>query len=105
MRQPVIGTLISKLKYSLSLTFVALVIAYAIAIPIGVVSSARRDTSMDRRMTVTLFMLHSLPSFFVASLLLYFFSEGSNWPALRIFPTGGFQSPEHENSDDARQGR
>jgi peptide/nickel transport system permease protein len=96
-RQPVIGTLISKLKYSLALTFLALVLAYAIAIPLGVLSSARRDTPMDRRMTVALFMLHSLPSFFVASLLLYFFSEGSNWPALRIFPTGGFQSLEHED--------
>jgi peptide/nickel transport system permease protein len=96
-RQPVIGTLISKLKYSLALSFVALVLAYAIAIPIGVVSAARRNTAMDRRVTVTLFMLHSLPSFFVASLLLYFFSEGSNWPALRVFPTGGFQSPDHED--------
>jgi peptide/nickel transport system permease protein len=28
---------------------------------------------------------------------LYFFSEGSNWPALRVFPTGGFQSPDHED--------
>jgi peptide/nickel transport system permease protein len=42
-------------------------------------------------------MLYSLPSFFVATLLLFFFSEGSNWTALRVFPTGGFQSP---GSDD-----
>jgi peptide/nickel transport system permease protein len=37
-------------------------------------------------------MLYSLPSFFVATVLLYFLSEGSNFPALRVFPTGGFKS-------------
>jgi peptide/nickel transport system permease protein len=35
-----------------------------------------------------------LPSFFVATLLLIFFSEGSDVPWLRWFPTGGFQSRE-----------
>ena len=47
-------------------------------------------------LTTALFMLYSLPSFFVATVLLYFVSEGSNWPALRWFPTGGFQSPGFE---------
>ena len=42
-------------------------------------------------------MLYSLPSFFVATLLLYFVSEGSNWPVLRWFPTGGFQSAGFED--------
>jgi peptide/nickel transport system permease protein len=39
-------------------------------------------------------MLYSLPSFFVATLLLYTFSEGANVTALRLFPTGGFVSPD-----------
>jgi len=91
-REPVLHTLFSKLKYSLSLSVLSLVLAYAIAIPLGVFSAVRRDTRSERVVTVTLFMLYSLPSFFVATVLLYFFSEGSNWSALRIFPTGGFQS-------------
>jgi peptide/nickel transport system permease protein len=36
--------------------------------------------------------VYSLPSFFVATLLLYFFSEGSDWESLRWFPTGGWRS-------------
>jgi peptide/nickel transport system permease protein len=95
-REPVLGTLFSKLKYSLSLSVFSLVLAYEIAIPLGVYSAVRRDTRSERALTVSLFMLYSLPSFFVATLLLYFFSEGSNWPALRLFPTGGFRSLDHD---------
>jgi peptide/nickel transport system permease protein len=91
-RQPVLTTLLSKLRYSLSLSVVSLLLSYLIAIPLGILSAVKRGTRLDRGMTAGLFMLYSLPSFFIATLLLYFFSEGSNWPALRFFPTGGFQS-------------
>jgi peptide/nickel transport system permease protein len=93
-REPVLGTMLSKLRYSLSLSLVSLALAYAISIPIGIFSAVRRDSRADRILTVALFMLHSLPSFFVATVLLYFFSEGSNWEHLRLFPTGGFESPD-----------
>lgn len=91
-REPVMATLISKLKYSLTLSVGSLLLAYAIAIPLGIFSAVRKGSASDRVLTVVLFMLYSLPSFFVATLLLHFFSEGSDWQALRIFPTGGFQS-------------
>jgi len=96
-REPVMTTLVSKLKYSVSLSVVSLLLAYAIAIPLGIFSAVRRDTNKDRALTVLLFMLYSLPSFFVATLLLLFFSEGSNFPVLKLFPTGGFQSPGFED--------
>lgn len=95
-REPVLSTLLSKLKYSLSLSVVSLLLAYAIAIPLGISSAVRQGTRLDRGVTLGLFMLYSLPSFFVATLLLYAFSEGSDWPALRMFPTGGFQSPDFD---------
>lgn len=91
-REPVMGTLLSKLKYSLSLSVLSLVLAYAIAIPLGVFSAVNKDSGADKALTLGLFMLYSLPSFFVATLLLLFFSLGSDWPLLRLFPTGGFQS-------------
>lgn len=91
-REPVMTTLLSKLKYSTTLSLSSLLLAYAISIPIGVFSAVRRGSPADTVLTVGLFMLYSLPSFFVATLLLYFFSGGSDYPALRIFPTGGFQS-------------
>lgn len=91
-REPVLAGVLSRLEYSLSLSVVSLLLAYLIAIPLGIFSAVRRDSRADRVLTVLLFMLYSLPSFFVATLMLYFFSEGSNWPALRLFPTGGFRS-------------
>jgi len=93
-REPVTRTLVGKLRYSLTLSVGSLLLAYLIAIPLGIFSAVRKDTPADRGLTVGLFMLYSLPSFFVATLLLYFFSEGSDYPLLRWFPTGGFTSPD-----------
>ncbi len=95
-REPVVQTLVSKLKYSLSLSVSSLVLAYLIAIPLGVFSAVKKNTRIDRVLTTLLFMLYSMPSFFVATLLLYFFSFGSDYAALRIFPTGGFQSRDFD---------
>lgn len=96
-REPVTRTLVGKLRYSLSLSVGSLLLAYLIAIPLGIFSAVRKDSKADRALTVALFMLYSLPSFFVATLLLYFFSQGSDHPALRVFPTGGFSSADTEN--------
>lgn len=95
-REPVLSTLVGKLKYSLSLSVFSLILAYLIAIPIGVYSAVFRDTQTDRTLTVGLFMLYSLPSFFVATILLYGISQGSDWQSLRWFPTGGWQAQGHE---------
>lgn len=92
-REPVLHTLVGKLKYSLALSVGSLILAYLISIPLGIFSAVRKNTTPDRVLTVGLFMLYSLPSFFVATLLLYFFSAGSDFTSLRWFPTGGWQSP------------
>jgi len=91
-REPVVRTLLSKLKYSLVLSVGSLLLAYAIAIPLGIFSAVKKGTRVDRVLTLTLFMLYSLPSFFVATLLLVCFSIGSDWESLRWFPIGGWQS-------------
>jgi peptide/nickel transport system permease protein len=91
-REPVLATLISKLKYSLSLSVGSLFLAYLISIPLGIFSAVKKNTTPDRVLTVLLFMMYSLPSFFVATLLLFFFSAGSDFTSLRWFPTGGWQS-------------
>jgi peptide/nickel transport system permease protein len=94
-REPVVRTLVSKLKYSLTLSVGSLLLAYLIAVPLGVFSAVRRGTRADRTVTTGLFMLYSMPSFFVATLLLFTFSLGANFPPFRLFPTGGWHSPTH----------
>jgi peptide/nickel transport system permease protein len=93
-REPVIPTLFSKLKYSLTLSVGSLVLAYLIAIPLGIFSAVKKGSDADRVLTTLLFMLYSLPAFFVGTLALYFFSAGSPFASLRWFPTGGWQSAD-----------
>lgn len=93
-REPVLGTLASKLRYSVALSVGSLLLAYLVAVPLGIFSAVRKDTREDRVLTVGLFMLYSLPTFFVATLLLHTVSQGSEFAALRLFPTGGFESPD-----------
>lgn len=90
-KKPVLGKILGKLKYSLTLAVPSLVLAYLIAIPLGIFSSVRRDTIEDKTVSVILFMLYSLPSFFIGTLLLATFSMGSDYPTLHWFPTGGWQ--------------
>ena len=94
-REPVLQTLAGKLKYSISLSITSLLLAYFISIPIGILSAVWKDTLMDRTLTVALFILYSLPSFFVGALLLFYFSEGSDVRALRWFPVGGWRSANY----------
>ncbi len=86
-RRPVMDTIIEKLPYSITLGFLAIFLAYLISVPIGIWSAYNQNTRKDQFVTVLLFMLYSLPSFFTAVLLIEFFSVGRpfNW-----FPTGGF---------------
>ena len=96
-REPVVQTLFSKLKYSISLSITSILLAYLISIPLGIYSAIDKDSALDRTTTVILFMLYSLPSFFVAALLLYWFSQSSDYPALRWFPIGGWRSSNYMN--------
>lgn len=88
-RRPVMPTIVSKVRYSLSITFLSILLAYAVAVPIGVFSAVRRGALADNAMTVALFVLYSLPTFFTGTVLLRWLSEGD---PLALFPTGGFQS-------------
>jgi len=89
-KQPVIKTILSKIKYSLSLSVPAVFLAYIISIPLGIFSAVKQNTYYDRIISTVLFLLYSLPSFFVATLLLTYFSEGGGYYS--VFPTGGYIS-------------
>lgn len=57
------------LKITVLLNSVVFVLIYALAIPSGIWSAAYPNSRSDRIMTVALFILYSLPSFWVAELL------------------------------------
>ncbi len=88
-KRPVLDKVLEKLKYSLSLAVTSVFLAYLISLPLGIWSAVKENTIADRIVTVILFMLYSLPSFFVGVVLLNFFTVGS---PLKLFPTAGFES-------------
>lgn len=93
-RRPVLETLKEKLPYTLVLSFFSIFFAYLLSVPLGIWSAYNQNTKSDQFITVLLFVLYSLPSFFTAVLLIRFFSVGRPFD---IFPSGGFVAADPEN--------
>ncbi|MGB0638585.1 MAG: ABC transporter permease [Myxococcota bacterium] len=88
-KRPVLKKVFSKLKYSITLSFSSVLLIYAISLPLGIWSSIKQNTLADRVVTTILFMLYSLPSFFVAVFMLNLLTRGTPY---QWFPTSGFES-------------
>jgi peptide/nickel transport system permease protein len=91
--RPVIDKIAERLPVTLSLNMLSIFLAYLIAIPIGVLSALRRGGIFDRVVTFSLFALYSIPSFWMAIILIYFLGGGEHWS---LFPTYGIKSPGFE---------
>ncbi|HOD50009.1 MAG TPA: ABC transporter permease [Candidatus Hydrogenedentes bacterium] len=87
--RPVRDKILEALPITLQLNIISIFLVYLISIPIGVYSSTHQRTWSDTIITVVLFVLYSMPSFWVAMLLIYFFGGGEwfNW-----FPVNGMNS-------------
>lgn len=87
--RPVSERLSDALPITLSLNIISIIVIYIISIPMGVVSAVKKDSLLDRSSSLFLFILYSLPSFWIGLLLLMIFSGGEY---LNIFPLGGIIS-------------
>lgn len=65
----------SHIGYTLAFSLAGILLAYLISIPLGVYSAVNRNNWFDRVSTVVLFLLYSLPSFWLATLLLMAFAN------------------------------
>jgi ABC-type dipeptide/oligopeptide/nickel transport system permease component len=75
--EPVLDKLRARAPLTLALTALAMLISYAIAVPIGVFSAWRRGHAIDRVLAILLFALYSLPTFWAAELLARTSAAGS----------------------------
>ncbi len=80
------------MKWTLIMNLVAIFFAYFISIPIGVYSAVHKNSLFDRLMTIALFLLHSLPVFWIGTMLIVFFTTSEYGAWTDIFPTGGLSS-------------
>ena len=78
-----------RLPVTIILNVLAILITYLIAVPLGIYSSVRPNSFFDQVQTVIVFMLYSLPTFWVGTLIIIFLCGGD---FLAWFPPAGLHS-------------
>lgn len=87
--RPVAEHIAEALPITLILNLISIAIIYIVSIPLGIVAAVNRDNAVDRGMSLVLFILYSLPTFWIGLILLMIFSGGEY---LDLFPLGGWIS-------------
>ena len=85
-RQPVTTMLIERVGPTLLLMGISLIVAYLIAIPLGIYIAVNQKSWVDYFITGTSFLGVSIPNFFLGLFFIYIFAVKLQW-----FPTGGMQ--------------
>lgn len=75
----VFSTFISKLPATLLLTLVTILLTVVISVPLGVLAAVCQNKFIDRVIRAASFFGNSMPNFFVALLLIYFFAIRLGW--------------------------
>jgi peptide/nickel transport system permease protein len=88
--QPIADRIIPKLKWSLALAVLSILLAFMISIPVGIYSAYKNNGWFDNISKTLTFVLYALPSFFGGILLLVLFA---NPDMLDWFPSSGVKDP------------
>jgi peptide/nickel transport system permease protein len=86
-RRPVTGLILERLPATLALNVASLFIALLVAIPLGLFSALKQNSAFDKINGTVLYMLYSLPDFWVALLLIMLFGV-----KLKILPVFGMEA-------------
>lgn len=83
-KEPALGLVLRRFPATLSLSGVAMLLALAAAIPVGVISAARRNSWFDHLGIGTTVLGQAIPSFWLGLMLIYVFAVWLHW-----LPTSG----------------
>jgi len=89
--RPVIEKIMERLPATLMLNIASLTLALVLSMPMGLYAAARQNSRFDKVGGTALYLLYSLPEFWVALLLIMFFGV-----RLRMLPFHGMQSMDAE---------
>lgn len=92
---PVIDKILERMPVTILMSVISVILAYLIAIPIGIYSATHPGTWLDRASSTLLFMLYSLPSFWIGTLGIIFLASPEY---LKIFPTSNLFSVDYSES-------
>lgn len=90
-RRPVMDVILERLPATIELTLVSMIIAIAVAVPLGVLAAVKRDSLLDRIATVGSMLGVSMPGFWFGILLILLFAVN-----LHILPVSGRIGFGHE---------
>jgi peptide/nickel transport system permease protein len=82
------------IRWTLLINITALFLAFAISIPIGVAMAKWENTLFDKLSNGLLFMFFAIPSFWLATILVVFFTTSEYGAWTDIFPTAGLGNYE-----------
>lgn len=91
-----VGTLIWEcIGYTMSISLISILITYLVSIPLGVFSAVNKGSTADQTISTTLFVLYSIPSFWLGTMLINFLCGGDflNW-----FPPTGVADVDEDDS-------
>ena len=95
--EPVVENVSRRIRPSLQLALLAMAISLLVAVPVGIVSAARRNTSVDRIGTTFALFGICMPNFLLALLLIFLFGVTLRW-----LPISGYVDPAEELVDGLR---
>lgn len=88
-RKPVTQKIWAALPITLLINILTIIIIYLVSIPLGIWSALKQGSVVDKIVMVKLFVFYSLPTFWVATMLLMFFAGGEYFD---LFPITGYKS-------------
>ena len=91
--RPVMDKIKEALPITLLLNIISILIAYIISVPLGIYQAIKKDSLFDRTTSLILFILYSIPSFWMAIMLIVFLGGGEY---LNLFPIYGIHSDGYE---------
>lgn len=92
--RPVLTKILERLPLTLGMNAASLLLTLCVAIPAGVISACRRNSPLDRGITVLVFLGFAMPSFWLALLLMLCFGIELQW-----LPISGLTSMHYDQLD------
>lgn len=85
-KRPVSDMIWDAVQITMLISFISIFLEFIISIPTGVFSAVNKNSKTDQVVTTGLFMLYSLPSFWIGTMLIFFLCGGDYFD---FFPPAG----------------
>ena len=95
--RPVLAIIVEALKWTLFLVIIAIIISFFFGISLGIFSSSSKHRWLSRGIQFSAYLFYTMPIFFLASLLLIFFTTSDYGSWTNIFPSVGVITNEADS--------